>query len=57
MPRDLIKSELSTYVVRTETKTWDASEAQRAELAANLADIERKKASRWIRATPRNPCR
>jgi hypothetical protein len=36
---------------------WDASEAQRAELAANLADIERKKASRWIRATPRNPCR
>jgi hypothetical protein len=32
-------------VVKNRKVAWDASEAQRAELAANLADIERKKAA------------
>jgi acetyltransferase-like isoleucine patch superfamily enzyme len=33
-------------VVKNRKVAWDASAAQRAELAAHLADIERKKASR-----------
>ena len=36
-------------VVRNRKLDWETSAAQRAELAANLADIERKKASRYTR--------
>ncbi|MBS2079757.1 acetyltransferase, partial [Mycobacterium tuberculosis] len=33
-------------VVKSRPRAWESSAAQRAELAAALADIERKKASR-----------
>lgn len=35
-------------VIKNRQLAWESTAAQREELAAALADIERKKAARWV---------